>query len=118
MIHAHCEIVMNQSSHTDPEIHALLQDLWQRHLPATRERLDVLENAVRLAFAGQLNETKRTEAQSVAHKLSGNLGMFGYKEAGEVAGDIEYSFKTFTPDLAPELGENMQRLRHLLNAYI
>ncbi|HTF67940.1 MAG TPA: Hpt domain-containing protein [Edaphobacter sp.] len=109
---------MNQSTHSDPEIHALLEDLWQRHLPATRERLDLLENAVRMAFAGQLNATHRAEAQSVAHKLSGNLGMFGHKEAGLIASEIEYILKTLTPDAVAELGENMQRLRHSLNTYL
>lgn len=109
---------MNQSSHPDPEIFVLLQELWQRHLPSTRERLDLLENAVRMAFAGQLDESNRIEAQGVAHKLSGNLGMFGYKEAGEVASEIEHLFKTFIPETTSELAENMQHLRQLLAAYL
>jgi chemotaxis protein histidine kinase CheA len=109
---------MTQSSHPDPEIFALLQDLWLRHLPATRERIDLIENAVNIAIAGALDESKRAEAQAVAHKLSGNLGMFGYKEAGEIAGEIEHLFKTFVPAAIPELTRYTQRLRSLLAAHL
>jgi HPt (histidine-containing phosphotransfer) domain-containing protein len=109
---------MNPSSHPDPELFELLQDLWKKHLPSTRERLDLLDQAAHLAAEGQLDETGRAEAQSVAHKLSGNLGMFGYKEAGEVASDIEHTFKAPTPQDAGVLGQYMRRLRELLASYL
>ncbi|HMF53737.1 MAG TPA: Hpt domain-containing protein [Edaphobacter sp.] len=102
------------STHSDPEIHALLQELWQRHLPSTRERLEVLENAVRDSAEGKLDETHRAEAQSAAHKLSGNLGMFGHKQAGEIAGEIEHLFKASGPDKVSRLNSLMQELRELL----
>jgi len=110
--------VMNPSSHPDPELFALLQDLWKKHLPSTHERLDLLDHAVQMASNGHLDETVRAEAQSVAHKLSGNLGMFGYKEAGEVASDIEHTFKAPTPQDATVLKEHLRRLRELLAAYL
>lgn len=109
---------MSTSSHPDPELFALLQDLWRKHLPATRERLDLLEHATQMAAEGHLDETRRAEAQSVAHKLSGNLGMFGYKEAGEVASNIEHTFKAPTPQDAGTLGDHMRRLRELLASYL
>jgi HPt (histidine-containing phosphotransfer) domain-containing protein len=106
--------VMNPSSHPDPDLFALLQDLWKKHLPSTRERLDLLNHAVQMAVDGHLDETVRAEAQSVAHKLSGNLGMFGFKEAGEIASEIEYTFKAPTPQDAVVLTEQLRRLRELL----
>jgi HPt (histidine-containing phosphotransfer) domain-containing protein len=109
---------MTPISQPDPEIFALLEDLWKRHLPATRERLDLLQQAVQMAVAGTLDETKRDEAQTVAHKLSGNLGMFGYKEAGEIAGEIEHRFKTLAPSATNELSTYMQRLREALDGHL
>ncbi|MEG9436185.1 Hpt domain-containing protein [Edaphobacter sp. HDX4] len=109
---------MNPGSQPDPEIFALLQDLWQRHLPSTRERLELLEQAVHKAVSNTLDEDTRVEAQSVAHKLSGNLGMFGYKDAGEIAGEIEHLFKTFVPSATPQLTSYMERLRVLLQGHI
>jgi HPt (histidine-containing phosphotransfer) domain-containing protein len=105
---------MNPISQPDPEIFTLLQDLWQRHLPATRERLSLLRDATQMAVAGTLDDSRRAEAQSVAHKLAGNLGMFGYKEAGEIAGEIEHLFKTFVPSATPDLDRYMQRLQAAL----
>jgi HPt (histidine-containing phosphotransfer) domain-containing protein len=110
--------VMNSSSHPDPELFALLQDLWKKHLPSTRERLDILDHAVQIASDGHLDEIHRAEAQSVAHKLSGNLGMFGYKEAGEIASDIEHIFKAPTPRDAGVLSEHLRRLHELLASYL
>lgn len=109
---------MKPISQPDPEIFALLEDLWQRHLPSTRERLSLLQEAVDMAVAGTLDEEKRNDAQTVAHKLSGNLGMFGYKEAGEIAGEIEHHFKTLVPSATHELSVYMQRLQAALANHI
>jgi HPt (histidine-containing phosphotransfer) domain-containing protein len=109
---------MNQTSQPDSELHSLLQDLWRRHLPATRERLDQLEKAIRIAAAGDLAENQRAEAQATAHKLSGNLGMFGYTEAGEAASEIEHLFKGPTPKTIPALRDHMLRLRTLLAGHL
>lgn len=109
---------MTPISQPDPEIFELLEELWRRHLPSTRERLDLLQEAVDMAVAGTLDDEKRNEAQSVAHKLSGNLGMFGYKEAGELAGEIEHHFKTLVPSATHELNVYMQRLQAALADHI
>ncbi|HEU4634676.1 MAG TPA: Hpt domain-containing protein [Edaphobacter sp.] len=109
---------MTPISQPDPEIFALLEDLWRRHLPSTRERLELLQEAVDMAVAGTLDEEKRNEAQSVAHKLAGNLGMFGYKEAGEIAAEIEHHLKTLVPSATLELSSYMQRLQACLADHI
>ncbi len=70
------------SEDPEGEIDSLLADLWQRHLPSLRERLDLLTRTAAQAATGTLDEAARAEAQSVAHKLSGNLGMFGHHKAG------------------------------------
>ena len=67
------------------DIHALLADLWQRHLPTLHERLNLLTRIGDEASSGTLAEASRLEAHSIAHKLAGNLGMFGYNQATEIA---------------------------------
>ena len=98
------------------EIDSLLADLWQRHLPVLRERLDLLTRTAAEAATGTLDETARAEAQSVAHKLSGNLGMFGHHEAGDLASQIESIFKAPTPETLPLLADLTRNLRETLAA--
>jgi HPt (histidine-containing phosphotransfer) domain-containing protein len=109
---------MNESSQSDPELVALLENLWQRHLPSTHERLDLLDRVVETIAAGPLDEERRAAAQAAAHKLSGNLGMFGYREAGEIAGEMEQILESPTSETIPNLVHFMQRLRALLAEHL
>ena len=106
------------SSSEDPsgEIDALLADLWQRHLPTLHERLDLLTRTATEATIGTLDEMARAEGQSIAHKLSGNLGMFGHHEAGDLASQIESIFKAPTPETLPLLADLTRNLRETLAA--
>ena len=106
----------DQTNMTDPaeDIRTLLADLWQRHLPALRERLDILERTAKEAASGNLPEPTREEAQSIAHKLAGNLGMFGHNEAGETASQIEQILKTPTAQTMAELTPLAESLRRQL----
>lgn len=105
---------MSQNPNAEAEINALLAELWQRHLPSTRERLDVLGLAAVAASINELEEPVRAEAQAVAHKLSGNLGMFGHPEAGALAGEIEEILKTPAPETLTRLSPLVQQLRETL----
>jgi HPt (histidine-containing phosphotransfer) domain-containing protein len=105
---------MSQNPNAEAEINALLAELWQRHLPSTRERLDVLGRAARAASMSGLDELQRAEAQSVAHKLSGNLGMFGYPQAGALAGEIEEILKMAAPENLLRLAPLVDQLRETL----
>lgn len=98
------------------EIDDLLADLWQRHLPTLRERLDLLARTATEATTGTLNEITRAEGQSIAHKLSGNLGMFGHHKAGDLASQIEHIFKAPTPETLPLLAGLTRNLRETLAA--
>lgn len=109
---------MSQNPNAEAEINALLAELWQRHLPSTRERLDTLDRVAQLASNGQLDENTRAEGQSVAHKLSGNLGMFGYPAAGEIASEIEQIFTAPTLQTLPRVATLSQRLRQTLAPYL
>jgi HPt (histidine-containing phosphotransfer) domain-containing protein len=77
---------------TDPTtpLSSAIQAVWQRSLPQTRERIALLQRA-----AAQLSESRsidtdlRAEALTVAHKLAGSLGMFGFSAGTEEARAIE-----------------------------
>jgi HPt (histidine-containing phosphotransfer) domain-containing protein len=109
---------MDTNSNAEEEINALLADLWQRHLPTTRERLATLERAALKGSELRLTEAERTEAQSVAHKLSGNLGMFGHQLAGSVAGEIEQILKSPSEETLSSLVPLVQKLRQTLAPHL
>jgi HPt (histidine-containing phosphotransfer) domain-containing protein len=96
------------------DISVLLADLWQRHLPTLHERLNLLERTAKEAASGSLPEPTREEAQSIAHKLAGNLGMFGHNEAGDIASQMEQILKAPTAQTLPELAPLAQSLRQQL----
>lgn len=106
------------STPPDAEIQALLDDLWKRHLPSLVERISTLEHAAAEAASGSLPETTRAEAQSVAHKLAGNLGMFGHQEAGEIASRIEQTLKSPAPDTLTALAPLTTQLRDRLAPHL
>jgi HPt (histidine-containing phosphotransfer) domain-containing protein len=109
------------SNTSDAEIQALLADLWKRHLPQLIERLTLLEQmADQAAHSGlaSLSEEQRAEAQSTAHKLAGNLGMFGHKHAGDTASQIEQTFKSPTPETLAALPTLVAQLRQALSPHL
>jgi HPt (histidine-containing phosphotransfer) domain-containing protein len=100
----------------DGKIEALLADLWQRHLPTLRDRLNLLDRIAAEASSGTLAEPSRLEALSVAHKLAGNLGMFGHQQATEIASAMEQILKTPTTKSLATLPGLAANLRHNLTA--
>ncbi len=99
---------------SNEEIETLLAELWQRHLPTLHERLDILDRAAAAASTGALAEPSREEALSIAHKLSGNLGMFGYQQAGNIASRMEHILKAPTPEDLARLSTLARELRATL----
>lgn len=106
---------MPRNPEDDGKIDDLLADLWQRHLPQLRQRLDVLDQTAAEASTGALTEASRLEALSIAHKLSGNLGMFGYHTGSQIASAIEHILKSPTPDTLRTLIELTGTLRQTLS---
>jgi len=98
------------------QIDTLLAELWQKNLPTLRERLDLLDRTAKNAATGNLAEDSRVEAQSIAHKLSGSLGMFGYQEGTQIAAKIELMLKSPTPRDLQTLGTMTADLRKALAA--
>jgi HPt (histidine-containing phosphotransfer) domain-containing protein len=80
------------------QIDDVLLQLWQKNLPTIRERLDLLDKFGSVAVSGKLDEPTRLEALSIAHKLAGSLGMYGYQQGTEVASKMERILKSPTPE--------------------
>jgi len=99
---------------TEAKVDDLIAGLWKKGLPSLRERLDLLDRAAAEASAGAIAEATRAEAHSIAHKLAGNLGMFGYPQGSEVASKIEHICKAPTPEGLASLAALAKQLRKSL----
>ena len=82
----------------DGQIDDIIAQLWQKNLPAIRERLDLLDQFGSAAVSGSLEEHTRIQALNIAHKLAGSLGMYGYQQGTEVAVKMERILKSPTPE--------------------
>jgi HPt (histidine-containing phosphotransfer) domain-containing protein len=109
-IKAHTKTPLN-----DP-IDELLLQLWQKNLPTIRERLDLMDKFGSAAVSGSLEEHTRLEALSIAHKLAGSLGMYGYQQGTEVAAKMERILKFPTPETLVTLRALAADLRNSLAA--
>ena len=98
------------------QIDNVLATLWEKNLPTLRERLDLLDRTASLAASGALPEEPRLEAYSIAHKLTGSLGMFGYQQGTDIARKIEHILKAPTSAELTTLTNLAKDLRNSLSA--
>ena len=77
----------------------LIEALWQRNQAQVLERLDLLDHFASAAANQTLNPALQDEATSVAHKLAGSLGMFGFHEGTQLARELEQHIES--PHLDP-----------------
>jgi HPt (histidine-containing phosphotransfer) domain-containing protein len=100
----------------DGQIDDIIAQLWQKNLPAIRERLDLLDQFGSAAVSGSLEEHTRIQALNIAHKLAGSLGMYGYQQGTEVASKMERILKSPTPETLVTLRALAADLRKSLAA--
>jgi HPt (histidine-containing phosphotransfer) domain-containing protein len=98
------------------QIDDILAQLWRKNLPVIRERLDLMDKLGAAAASGTLDEPTRIEALSIAHKLAGSLGMYGYPQGTEVASKMERILKSPTPETLATLHALATDLRKSLAA--
>ncbi len=98
------------------KIDDILSQLWRKNLPTIRERLDLMDKFGSAAASGTLDEPMRIEALSIAHKLAGSLGMYGYPQGTEVASKMERILKSPTPETLATLRTLATDLRKSLAA--
>jgi HPt (histidine-containing phosphotransfer) domain-containing protein len=85
------------SPETAAKTDALIAELWQRHLPTIKERLDNLDRIAALAASATLSEADRAQGVDLAHKFAGSLGMYGYKHATDIAMQLEQLYRNLPP---------------------
>jgi HPt (histidine-containing phosphotransfer) domain-containing protein len=100
----------------DDPIEDVLFQLWQKNLATIRQRLDLLDQFGSAAVSGSIEEHTRLEALSIAHKLAGSLGMYGYQQGTEVASKMERILKSPTPETLVTLRSLAVDLRKSLAA--
>jgi HPt (histidine-containing phosphotransfer) domain-containing protein len=92
--------------------------LWQRSQPQILDRLALLDRAAAAAAAGDLTPELRKEATTIAHKLAGSLGVFGFHEGTDIARRIEHQLEADGPASQPAdpelLAGRAAQLRHAL----
>jgi signal transduction histidine kinase len=85
-----------------------------------RSQLDTLKDEFISTVSHELRTplTSIRGALAVAHKLAGNLGMFGYGAAGSIASEIEHIFKDPTPESFAHLATLARQLRRTLEPHL
>ncbi len=68
-------------------------EIWKRAKKQTAERVAVIEQAITALQKGKLSKKLRSQAEQLAHKLAGSLGMFGSDEGSRLAREIELLFQ-------------------------
>lgn len=94
-----------------------IAELWEANRPEALRRVELLEDAAAALAAGELDPAERELARSAAHKLRGALGMYGYRRAGELAGELEDVLAApgdAPPDQVPRVASLVLSLRAAL----
>jgi len=89
----------------------MLRRLWKRHREDVARRVDVLARAVAVLHEGHGDPVIAREGQAAAHTLAGSLGMFGFREAGEAAADLERKLEPGHDGGSADLCDALARLR-------
>ncbi|AKG22014.1 response regulator [Calothrix sp. 336/3] len=69
---------------------AFLNETWTTNKPKSLEQIAILLQAVRDLQANQLKPSQQLQAQQIAHKLAGSLGIFGLTKTMHLARQLEY----------------------------
>ena len=85
-----------------PDLTAALAGLWTRFLPEIRDRVSILESAIRSLGSGSLAADEREAAHSAAHKLAGTLGTFGLEQGTVLARELELAFSVDSASASPD----------------
>lgn len=100
-----------------PDLTTALAGLWTRFLPEIRDRVSILESAVRSLGSGSLTGEEREAAHSAAHKLAGTLGTFGLEQGTVLARELELAFSAESASASPErLGAAAAALRTMVES--
>jgi len=93
-----------------------INNLWQKHLPLMKSRIETIQLAVTGLQEGRLPQDIRVASKQAAHKLAGSLGTFGLEAASSEASEIE---QLLTDELsaanATELSQRLTRIKQAID---
>ncbi|MCW3016397.1 MAG: response regulator receiver protein [Solirubrobacterales bacterium] len=105
---------------TGSQVPAVVQAVFEDSRDELARRVQTLDEAVAAVVEGHLDEHRRAGAASVAHTLTGLLGMFGLPRGSELARELEHAFGVLDgPALseAPRLAGLVLALRSQLDPH-
>ncbi|WP_040630161.1 response regulator [Fortiea contorta] len=88
---------------------AFLNEIWQTTQTKTLDQTAILLQIVKDLQANQLQPQQQAQAQQVAHKLAGTLGIFGLAQTADIARQLESWLGSREP-LQPQHGVMMKTL--------
>jgi DNA-binding response OmpR family regulator len=77
-------------------------EIWQRTKGLSLERINSLEQVVRILKAGVLDANLQQQAAQNAHKLAGSLGTFGFETGSQIARKVETLLQSVPSTLAAQ----------------
>ena len=80
---------MSTTPELDADLDRSLARLWQQHRQSNLERISLLEAVTAAVLRGATGSIAISEGTSVAHKLAGSLGTFGFDEGSRAALEAE-----------------------------
>ena len=89
-----------------------LSKAWEKYRQKSNQQLATLEEALRAWKTGNLSSSQREQARLNAHKLAGNLGIFGFDEGSGLANELEQLLER---NVQEETGQLLQ-FQTILNA--
>jgi HPt (histidine-containing phosphotransfer) domain-containing protein len=104
---------------TSPEqLNKEINDLWQKHLPLMRSRIETIQLAVDALRKSRLTQDLRAEAAREAHNLAGSLGTFGLEHGSEAATEIEKLLSEGSSDSVPaeKLSRYLDKVKSQVNS--
>jgi diguanylate cyclase (GGDEF)-like protein len=101
-----------ESEQAAAEMRRLIAEVWDQERAGVLAGVDVLEEAIAAAEAGELGEELALGARREAHKLAGSVGTFGFEASSQRAREVERGL-----EVPPREGsDELARLAELVSA--
>ncbi len=87
---------------------------WQKFKPKFFAQIEILERMAQALSAGALDAKQQRQAEQTAHKLTGSLGLFGWRAGSDLARQIELHLQVeglLSTDQEREVIEAVRSLR-------
>ena len=89
---------------------------WEKYREKSQQQLKVLMEVAKAWLGdGSLTEADREQAALISHKLTGNLGLFGFKKGSNLAQKLEQILEQVVSQTSPRKHESAQLFHSILS---